>query len=234
MNRGFVTTIFCAFAFAAHACEIFFDDVGHDGEPCSESYECFDGLLCNFDVCGPPRQEGEECDWEPQRKGKAVCDEGLYCYRGFCSPPLSETVEEPGTNNIWRRCPVDMYWDGWRCRGDRIDGHWDSIEGQCPDGYSLPSLDDFRNLHFNCYTNSNSNIAQEQSMCRSCRESEKCWEMFGPIDVNAPRLPWYLSGEFWTTTVENGSIFSFNLNTGEFSADPLSQAGRNRFICLQK
>jgi hypothetical protein len=193
MRRLSILMMVVALAFAG--CEIFFPKVGGEGQPCADNGACEGNLVCNFDECVTPRDEGDECDdswvrdqdWTaedadelPWLDSFAVCDEGLCCDDGECAED-GELVRQPGTDLYWSRCPEGVGWEGCRCQGEVYDWNAGSTNNTvyydtfCLSDWELPSRDELVALLGGC---DDEVEAGGEGFCDSCEENEECAAMF--------------------------------------------------------
>lgn len=70
-------------AVLAISCDVFLDDLGELGEPCSGNQECYDELMCIQGTCSETPGLGEDCNDHLYGPEKA-CEEGLWCQEGEC------------------------------------------------------------------------------------------------------------------------------------------------------
>ncbi len=206
--RSYILLIFSAMAIFTVGCEVFLvDGIGGDGEPCSGYGVCEPGLVCNSGICGPPVQEGEECDDLFQEDNRPVCESGLWCVDGICEPPTDVDVKQPNADLYWLLCPVSYYWNGWECREDSdfynimwfCDG--ETAQSACPSGYRLPTRSEMIVLLGGC---SSDVLDGNSGFCDSCEESDNCSAMF-------ERFNDYV---FWTSTKDSAFYWRVDFSNG--------------------
>ncbi|MBW1811647.1 MAG: hypothetical protein JRJ87_25895 [Deltaproteobacteria bacterium] len=87
-----------------------------------------------------------------------------------------EDVKQPGTNLYWMRCPLGQIWTGSSCQGKANTITWEKAPKACPDGYRLPTRQEFMLLLGGC----DSNLKKGKTgYCSSCEKSGTCRSMFG-------------------------------------------------------
>jgi hypothetical protein len=74
-----------ALVVVATGCDVFLEDIGGAGQPCSDDGSCKKGLFCYNDVCLETGGLGDACDFEIAVHYPA-CEAGLICIDGDCAP----------------------------------------------------------------------------------------------------------------------------------------------------
>ncbi|MBN2718079.1 MAG: hypothetical protein JXX14_19695 [Deltaproteobacteria bacterium] len=87
-------------------------------------------------------------------------------------PDLSE-VPQPDSNLVWLRCPIGKVWDGSECTRDAGVWEWPEVATVCPEGFRLPSVDEYRAL-LECQLTVLSGRDRE---CIPCGYSDLCANM---------------------------------------------------------
>lgn len=237
-------------ALAMAGCEIFLTKAGGDGQPCADNGACEDGLACNFDECGPPRDEGKKCDdtwtldydWTDEDEDREwlesyhTCDGDLCCVNGECAE-TGDMVEQPETDLLWNRCPEGAKWyeSTCRCRHEIDDvvpkniNTLAEIAELCGYPTRLPTLDEYLALLGGC---DGSVDDGEEGECRPCAESEDCAGMFSFLDYGVD-LVMYTS----TNTLgpgEPGYSWFVDLKTGEVTNESMAFADFDaNVLCVQ-
>ena len=178
------------------------------GEECDEIRQnnewpvCEDGMWCIDSVCVETGGEGQPCFYYSEWDAEVGCDDGLHCINGTCTGPLPDTVQQPGSNKIWTRCPVGMQWIEWECTGTATDLLWSDVLSSCPSGFQVPSLNDFIQIFADC-DSSVINHSVYGGKCDSCSESPKCDEIFTNDPTNSGNIGGgeVKSETYWTRTV---------------------------------
>ena len=136
---------------------------------------------------------GGSCD------GTAYLDENLERY----------VVCHPTTTDIWLRCPIGQNWNPKTsaCEGEITQLTYLDAQDACPEGYGLPTNDDFSTILCNFSQTMISDCPADHYA--SCSECSICDLMF-PTDtgqyLSADSIPIY-DGEAYR-------IFVFDFNTG--------------------
>ena len=85
-------------------------------------------------------------------------------------------VKQPGTSLYWLRCPLGKRWKGKACSGERMSSYWTKAMRVCPDGYRLPTQQEFMALLGGCHKQRR---AGDYFDCNTCAKSKTCRSMFG-------------------------------------------------------
>ncbi len=85
-------------------------------------------------------------------------------------------VKQPGTNLYWLRCPIGQRWTGSSCKGKAREMNWHKAKNACPDGYWLPTRQEFVSLLGGCDADVKGG---KGGSCNKCAKSRKCRSMFG-------------------------------------------------------
>ncbi len=193
--------------FLAHlGCDVFLEDLGGAGQPCSNEGTCLDELACNFNKCVEPIKEGRGCE-DGIPFSRDPCDEGLRCIDGACVASLPDEVRQPGTDLYWQRCPGGFEWNGWSCthvsfkykegdyfssdwdfawRYDAVDSVWKKFNCEiwhgesslCPEGLRLGTFTEWEALLRNCVQNTTGE-GDLLYQCDPCAKSEDCSSVLG-------------------------------------------------------
>jgi len=217
-------------------------------EQCEDGAYCVDGQCVAMDGLGG---EGEPCvclenshdcepvceDWEEEI---AACDDGLLCADWTCDGPSEDYVVQPDTDKRWKRCPVGMTWDGWRCTGTATRMAWSTAMSSCPSGYHLPYLDDFIALLGGCIDSVLNHEDTFLGMCNTCAESAACSAMFSDDNLNDPE--WendeVNSTEYWTRDGPDdpySDAYAYSVDFGDSGYNVHAESGdRELFaVCVQ-
>ncbi len=128
-------------------------------------------------------------------------------------------VSQPGTDLCWFRCPMGRTWDGSECTGDTARKNWNDAMATCPDGYSLPTRDQFMALLGNCdsYVTGGS-----YGSCDSCSASSTCNGMFGSDEE-----------VYWTSTLrEDNPDFAWHVYFSSGYVFRVDISGNDLFAAL--
>ena len=156
--------------------------------------------------------------------------------------PTEDTVQQPDSTKVWKKCPVGMQWSGWECTGTVEDQLWDEALESCPSGYQVPSLDDFIEILAGCdsWVIDHSKYGGE---CDSCSDSPVCDGMFTDDPTNSDdswnsRMKW---AKYHTSTVGKvigGTQFPYRVDFsgGSGSVDTNSNPSLNYALtlCIKK
>ncbi len=167
---------------------------------------------------------------QASKNGQGRCKDDTSLYEGAIASAVAEAmgqvagqqsetaaaveadIQQPGSTLRWSACPVGQ------TKRDRCDGvpsqySWDDAQKACPDGYRVPTLDEFKIL-LGC-------SAVLKDRCNACRESASCSAVFG--DAN---------GYFWTSSAsETDDAWVVGLRSG--SAARISKTATRYVRCIR-
>lgn len=196
------------------------------GEECDDTYQskypvCEDNLYCLDGVCSEAGGEGQPCyhaSWA------APCEEGLRCFHNVCTAPLEEEVKQPNADLYWLRCVVGLDWDGYECSSLNSGAEqvtWNDAMEDCPEGYRLPTLEEYQSLMGDCepqYDSGEYTIGN----CDSCENSSVCDKVFTPessawaFDNWAQLLCWSSTQHMGYSAPEVGQRVYMNFESGHY------------------
>jgi hypothetical protein len=102
------------------------------------------------------------------------------------STSAEDGIAQPDSDLIWMRCPLGGLWDGAACQWTCSWMTWPEALVACPDGWRLPTLQEFIDLLGDCDADV---LAGNWGYCNSCSQSPACASMFSPT-----------TGLFWSAT----------------------------------
>ncbi len=117
---------------------------------------------------------------------------------GTDTDTYTQEINQPNTNLFWLRCPIGETWNGISCHGISEYMNWYAAEFACPDGFRLPTREEFIELFGSCETKV---LEGDWGVCNSCSNSDICGNMFPKEDI-----AWYWSSTFYS----EGAIDSVN------------------------
>ena len=138
---------------------------------------------------------------------------------------VPDEVQQPGTNVVWKRCPVGQTWNGSNhaCDGAASMLQWAEIASVCGTGYTVPTIDQLIGLTGGCdpYVVV---VVQHYGNCNSCAMGSQCGNLLGP-DL----------GTYWSSTpyeVANHTAWGLDFSTGAVSA--MSASNRFGVRCVRQ
>jgi hypothetical protein len=102
------------------------------------------------------------------------------------STGAEDGIAQPDSDLVWMRCPLGGLWDGAECQWTCSWMTWPEAIDACPDGWRLPTRQEFVDLLGNCDADV---LGGNWGYCDSCSESPACASMFSPT-----------TGLFWAAT----------------------------------
>ena len=98
----------------------------------------------------------------------SACDDGSGGAGAACDDAAA--IEQSSTALVWLRCPLGTCWDGELCQGEPLVWEWGGALEACPDGYRLPTRQEYVDLLGGC--------AGGSAECDSCDMNPTCAPMF--------------------------------------------------------
>ncbi len=156
-----------------------------ENDACAGTPECPVDWRVEDDTCKPDCKHMQvisdgRCCWPDQTwskeqdrcTGTPSCPDGTLVSGEACEPDMD--ILQPGTETVWLKCPLGRTFDGQVCKGQSASMNFKDALSACPEGYRLPTLDEFVTLLGGC----DDNVKKKNpGMCSSCREGA-CYEMF--------------------------------------------------------
>jgi hypothetical protein len=144
----------------------------------------------------------KECNTSDEQNTNSTCDE------------LAEVIQ-PDADLSWLRCPINYCWQNNGCNWVSNPGlDWETSSSLCPEGYRIPTIDEFMGLLENCQQ-SDAGI-ETYFFCDACRESSTCASMFGSTD----------NFNYWTSSVNEDfefEVWTISFDTGLFQLVPMNE-----------
>lgn len=154
--------------------------------------------------------------WELRRTGVAK--------RGGPADGLPE-VRQPGSRLVWLRCPLGQRWRNGSCLGEPAAFHEMAVEGACPRGYRLPSIEEMLLLLGKCDRRAG---RLESGLCRICRDSPSCGSMFGDD------RGWYWSTPAFMPHGAEQGTWSVSFEHGYVHFVPLGESKKAMIRCVRE
>ena len=117
-----------------------------------------------------------------------------------CDPDEQESVQE-GHDVTWLRCPLGQCWIDNNCVGVPGRFSWDKAMDACPQGWRLPTREDFLDLLGECEEDASGDGTET---CGSC--GEECNALFGLYNDD--------HGYYWSSTEDGEEAWSVYFNYG--------------------
>ena len=79
----------------------------------------------------------------------AVIASGMLALSGCSGSDMNE-IKQPYTDLYWLRCPLGQTWNGSACTGKTNQMDWTTAQSACPEGFRVPTRQEFMSLLGGC------------------------------------------------------------------------------------